>query len=218
VDVPTINTTQTTVTQKCQRPKNPQHNNLKLLRCGFSGRWHLWATVYLLPALARTQRHSVKYTTPIVVVVTHSRSSDRVTAHLPHPRFTKYLTTILRSSYDNAKVTIDLQPPPPERSAVSGVALKATGVSGNMHTTGKESTCSFRDMLVDRQTDRQTHAYRDASHPFLASLPPGWVGVKVTARRSSGYLFQSSDDESQGGKGVEIRRRCGAAANQRLRN
>ena len=41
----THNTTQTTVTQKCQRPENPQHNNLKLLCCGFSGRWHLWATV-----------------------------------------------------------------------------------------------------------------------------------------------------------------------------
>jgi len=26
-------------------PKNPQYNNLKLLCCGFSGRWHLWATV-----------------------------------------------------------------------------------------------------------------------------------------------------------------------------
>ena len=218
MDVPTINTTQTTVTQKCQRPENPQHNNLKLLRCGFSGRWHLWATVYLLPALARTQRHSVKYMTPIVVV-THSRSSDRVTAHLPHPRFTKYLTTILRSSYDNAKVTIDLQPPPPERSVVSGVVLKATGVSGNMHTTGKESTCSFRDMLVDRQTDRQADirlSRRIAPPPCFP--PPGGVGVKVTARRAIGYLFQSSDDESQGGKDVEIRRRCGAAANQRLRN
>jgi len=41
----THNTTPTTVTQKCQRPENPQHNNLKLLCCGFSGRWHLWATV-----------------------------------------------------------------------------------------------------------------------------------------------------------------------------
>ena len=29
-------------------PKNPQHNNLKLLCCGFSGRWHLWATVLFL--------------------------------------------------------------------------------------------------------------------------------------------------------------------------
>ena len=40
-------------------PKNPQHNNLncfvvkittnnlKLLCCGFSGRWHMWATVYI---------------------------------------------------------------------------------------------------------------------------------------------------------------------------
>jgi len=37
-------TTQTTVTQKCQRPENPQHNNLKLFS-GFSGRWHSWATV-----------------------------------------------------------------------------------------------------------------------------------------------------------------------------
>ena len=26
-------------------PKNPQHNNLKLLCCGLSGRWHLWASV-----------------------------------------------------------------------------------------------------------------------------------------------------------------------------
>ena len=38
-------TTQTTVTQKCQRPENPQHNNSKLLCCGFSGGWHFWATV-----------------------------------------------------------------------------------------------------------------------------------------------------------------------------
>ena len=44
----THNTTQTTVTQKCQfRPESAQHNNLKLLCCGFSGRWHLWATVYI---------------------------------------------------------------------------------------------------------------------------------------------------------------------------
>ena len=42
-------TTQTTVTQKCQRPENPQHNNLRLLCCGFSGRWPLWATVRLYP-------------------------------------------------------------------------------------------------------------------------------------------------------------------------
>ena len=41
----THSTTQTTVIQKCQRPENPQHNNLKLLCCGFSGRWHLWAAV-----------------------------------------------------------------------------------------------------------------------------------------------------------------------------
>ena len=32
------------VAHKCQRPENPQHNNLKLLCCGFSGRCHLWAT------------------------------------------------------------------------------------------------------------------------------------------------------------------------------
>jgi len=31
------------VAQKCQRPENPQHNYLKLLCCGFSGRWHFWA-------------------------------------------------------------------------------------------------------------------------------------------------------------------------------
>ena len=31
----THNTTQTTVTQKCQHPENPQHNNLKLLCCDF---------------------------------------------------------------------------------------------------------------------------------------------------------------------------------------
>ena len=42
----THSTSQTTVTQKCQRTENPQHSNLKLLCCGFSGRWHLWATVY----------------------------------------------------------------------------------------------------------------------------------------------------------------------------
>ena len=30
-----------TVAHKCQRPENPQHKNLKLLCCGFSGRWHV---------------------------------------------------------------------------------------------------------------------------------------------------------------------------------
>jgi len=26
-------------------PRNPEHNSFKLLCCGFSGRWHLWATI-----------------------------------------------------------------------------------------------------------------------------------------------------------------------------
>ena len=30
-----------------------QHNNLKLLCCGFSGRWHLWATVLMTRSLRR---------------------------------------------------------------------------------------------------------------------------------------------------------------------
>ena len=34
-----------TVAHKCQRPENPQHNSFKLLCCGFSGCWHLCATV-----------------------------------------------------------------------------------------------------------------------------------------------------------------------------
>jgi len=53
----THNTTQTTLTQKChQRPENPQHNNLKLSCCGFSGRWHLWATVRTLVQVFRHAR------------------------------------------------------------------------------------------------------------------------------------------------------------------
>jgi len=39
-------------------PKNPQHNNLKLLCCRFSGRWHLWATVSILADIILFSVHS----------------------------------------------------------------------------------------------------------------------------------------------------------------
>ena len=40
---------------------------------------------------------------------THAHTHTRLTALRPGARFTKYLTTILRLSYDNAKVTINLR-------------------------------------------------------------------------------------------------------------
>ena len=36
-----------TEAHRCQRPETPQHNSFKLLCCGFSGRRHLWATVWM---------------------------------------------------------------------------------------------------------------------------------------------------------------------------
>jgi len=42
-------------------PKNPQHNNLQLLFCGFSGRWHLWATLLLQLVLTTSLDVAVVY-------------------------------------------------------------------------------------------------------------------------------------------------------------
>jgi len=62
--------------------------------------WSRYDDHFMSIAWQGVQAHSFMY---------HGQVTKLLAAYISVARFTKYLTTILRLSYDNAKVTIDLR-------------------------------------------------------------------------------------------------------------